>query len=222
MMSSDNLPGLFDPRDPSAPGIGVWIGGRHEDLERLASGFRVAAHQLAETWQECPDRHEGLVFPILQTYRHAIELILKSACGQVAQLIEKGNSIGVGRDTRPANLDDRLNTHSIAKLVDLFNELFPGLAIGNEPAEFPPDTKLLLESLHSWDDKGQSFRYVTSWDREKKTWAPVRPESILVDFESAIARLDEAAGLLNDGISGYLDAYGQFLDEIYSEYWSNF
>lgn len=117
---------MFGRDGPAPPGTQVWVGGHLESAEALGQAFLEAADALAEVWRSgrrtaSTDR---LALPIIQTYRHAIELMLKAGCEKTAQLIGFGQELGYGQETRPADLEDKLgSTHSIARLVTLLNDL---------------------------------------------------------------------------------------------------
>ena len=137
---------------PAPPG-GDWrntviIGGAREDDSILSQGFLDAADILVEHWKNHrPD--DTLVLPILNNYRHGIELGLKAEDG------------AADTDLQPSVLDDDLSrTHSIGDLVEKLNACLGRLQLGPD-SQLPADTTDVLESLHALDESGQALRYST-------------------------------------------------------------
>jgi hypothetical protein len=216
---------MFGRDGPAPPGTQVWVGGHLESAEALGQAFLEAADALAEVWRSgrrtaSTDR---LALPIIQTYRHAIELMLKAGCEKTAQLIGFGQELGYGQETRPADLEDELgSTHSIARLVTLLNDLLSGLA-DSGAGKMPTETASMLQYLHDLDEHGMAFRYASKRVGKGKMvkWEPVRPAVTLLDLDHATTQLHEAAGMLSAGLMSYLDAYEQWLQEMWGEYQSN-
>lgn len=232
-MDMAHEPDLFDSLEGVVPVRLVRLGGRNEDLWRLGTAYRQAADILAQLWiqddfrniESLRDLHiwdaDSLALPILQTYRHSIELLLKAACKRAAQLVGRGLEMGFGKEARPEDLDKQLTkTHGLSGLVDLFNEISEGLAAG-DTAKLDSETAHVLKQLHQWDARGTAFRYVTQYDRGAKEEVAIRPGEMTLDVGSALVRLGDAAKLLDDGVSGYLDAYEEWLDNMWSEYREN-
>jgi hypothetical protein len=80
--------GITSTARPGRAGVSEFHRGGHESPERVAASFLEAAGRLAENWRTEPERSYELpiVLPILQNYRHAIELILKAACLRIQKL----------------------------------------------------------------------------------------------------------------------------------------
>jgi hypothetical protein len=193
---------------PDAPEH-AWIGGKYESYETLAKSFLDGADTMALAWAESP--HERLALPIMQTYRHAIELALKGLCEQAAQHITFGLHMSIGHDTRPAKLTERLGrSHSIAELVELFIEIAKGLA-GSESGQLPAGTVAILKKLHDMDSNGQTFRYATAYNKQNKTFDPVRPVEEPIELRRLVNELHQAGGMLIYGAFGWLDAYFEWL-----------
>lgn len=216
---------LFGREGPVPLGAQVRVGGHLESAEALGQAFLQAADTLAEAWRSGPDTvaMDRLALPIIQTYRHSIELMLKAGCEKTAQLVGFSRELGYGRDARPSDLHAKLgSTHSIARLVTLLNDLLGGLA-DSGAGKMPTKTTEMLQYLHDLDEHGMAFRYASRkvGRGSLAKWEPVRPALTLVDLDNAITQLHEAAGMLNGGLMTYLDVYEDWLQEMWSEYQSN-
>lgn len=72
-------PTLFGRVGSTPESACVWVGGWLETSEALGNSFLEAADALGELWLASPapyDRNR-LAIPIVQTYRHAIELLMR-------------------------------------------------------------------------------------------------------------------------------------------------
>ena len=52
-------------------------------------------------------------------------------------------------------------------------------------------------------------------------WEQVRPETVEVDLDAAITRLHDAAQMIEGGFGGWIDAYHDYLQDMWREYESN-
>ena len=214
---------LFSPLDPEGEEIPVYIGGEAEQPWRLANSFLLAADTLADAWRLVARGHghePDTALPIIQTYRHAIELSLKSHCLRTKNLLSFGGHMGIGTDKAPTDLEKQLSTHSIAQLVKILESMLEGLAVGEEGRRLPDETAQILTYLHDLDARGEAFRYATRAVPGSKMlkWEPIRPDPTLVYLDSAMTRLHNAAQMLAWGVDGYLDAYEEYLQDMWREY----
>lgn len=189
------------------------IGGCGDDDNHLAAGYRLLANAGVRQWQEAPGRsraQDWIIVPILNAYRHSIELALKAgirdaaACERMSGLAEPDGS--------PDAVERRLSrTHS---LKDLAEELRGSL--GRLKLDQAGAVGEVLDALHESDAPGQTFRY--SSVKEGKgaglKFVPARPDELAVDFVATAARLDETAALLIDGLSLMLENYAEMQREI--------
>jgi hypothetical protein len=197
---------------PVPPG-GDWrntviIGGASEDDSILAQGFLDAADILVEHWKNHrPD--DTLVLPILNNYRHGIELGLKVAIRDAAARLREDGAADT--DLQPSALDDELSrTHSIGDLVRKLNACLGRLQLGPD-SQLPADTMDVLESLHALDESGQALRYSTikTGRGNARRLVPARAAEQQFDLESVAAALSDAGTLVADGISGVLEQYAE-------------
>jgi len=96
----------------------------------------------------------------LQTYRHAIELLLKAGCLEIARLQRFTLKMGYGKATEPDDLESVLgNMHGIGELIEVLNNLMDGLDVDRETSKLPEEVQEALAFLHDADERGQAFRY---------------------------------------------------------------
>jgi hypothetical protein len=215
---------LFSPLDADSVEIPTYIGAEAEEPWRLANSFLLAADTLAAAWRAADHgREPETALPIIQTYRHAIELSLKSHCLRTRDFIAFGGRMGIGTDRAPVDLEKQLSTHSIARLVEILESLLERLAVGDEGRKLPEETARVLRYLHDLDAGGMAFRYATRPEPGTKgmVWEPIRPEPTPIYLDSAITRLHKAAQMLAWGVDGYLDAYEEHLQDMWREYERN-
>jgi hypothetical protein len=191
----------------------------------VSLAFMRAAELLADAWRSAQGTRQAqdfeIALPIIQTYRHAIELILKARCFEVAKLVTLGSSMGYGHDTVPPDLENKLgHTHAIADVIDILNALMDGLDVHDDSRDLPAEVSQTLDYLQAVDARGTAFRYATEQVKGVKPpqWQQVRPNDTLIYLDSAITRLRDAAELLAYGLSGYLGAYEDTLMGLYSEW----
>jgi hypothetical protein len=197
---------------------GAWhevaiIGGSREDDGALAAGFIKAAEVLVEHW-ETHRPNDLLVLPILANYRHGIELALKDGIRTAAVCAARDGVDEPALD--PGVLDtDLASTHSIGRLVKMLTAVLDQLELG-EARRLPPDVLELLQSLHVFDESGQSFRYATvkvGSGRARKL-VPARPDQVSFDLSAVAAVLHNAATILLNGVSGVLEYYSRYQDDM--------
>lgn len=189
------------------------IGGAGEDDNHLATGYRALANAGVEQWRQAPRRNRAqdwIIVPILNAYRHSIELALKAGIRDAAACVRM---FGLEEpDGSPEAVERRLSrTHS---LKDLADELRAWLARLNlDQAESVGD---VLDALHQLDATGQTFRYssVKEGKGEGLKFVPARPDELAVNFPATAAALDETAALLIDGLSLMLENYADVQREI--------
>lgn len=202
----------------------VRIGGRMESPENIGRAFLKGADRLADAWRLSGSRDDDLALPILHMYRHAIELLLKWACFEVRDCVTWGRRMGIGEPTVPADFAARLRTHSIANLVELYEEVSAGLSTSAASTRLPEETAVVFRQLHDYDTRGQSFRYGSQAVIEGKKvlgWAQVRPEPEEIHLDAAITRLHGAADMIVGGFANWIGAYSDYLGDMWTEYCAN-
>lgn len=220
-------PELFSqlyPLDDEPP---TYIGGRHEHEDQLAESFLPAADELAEAWREKskPHRELKIALPIIQNYRHAIELGLKAQCFKARELLIKEDALS--KEVDLSGLDDLANelgrTHSIETVIVRLNDLMSRLSVDQSSVTLPDKTETTLAYLHDLDAGGMAFRYATEavavavpGSKKQKVWKPVRPAETAIYLQSTITRLQDAATLIIWGMTGFLQEYDDYLNDMYA------
>lgn len=213
-MTSNQVRPLLTPVSAN----GAWhdiaiIGGSREDDGALAAGFIKAAEVLTEHW-EAHRPNDRLALPILANYRHGIELALKDGIRTAAVCAARDGVDDPALDPMKLNAD-LASTHSIGRLVEKLTAVLNQLELG-EARRFPPDVLEVLHSLHVLDETGQNFRYATvnfGAGKARKLVA-ARPDQVHFDLSAAAAVLHGAATILLNGVSGVLDSYSQYQDDL--------
>jgi hypothetical protein len=193
------------------------IGGPSEDDNHLAAGYRFLAGAGVKQWQEASYRtqaHDWAVVPILNAYRHSIELALKAGIRDAAACV-RADGIG-GPDTARDAVEERLaKTHSLKTLTGELKRWtdMPNLGGYGESSEL---VNQVLHALHGIDESGQVFRYslVKQGRGKNRVLVPARPDEQAMDFVATAEALGEVAGLLIDGLSTMLYEYAEFRREL--------
>lgn len=189
------------------------VGGCGDDDNHLAAGYRLLANAGVKQWQDAPRRtraQDWIVVPILNAYRHSIELALKAGIRNAAACIRmSGLEDPYGS---PDAVERRLSrTHSLKDLAEELRVLLGRLKLDQAGAVGD-----VLDALHEADATGQTFRY--SSVKEGKgaglKVVPARPDQLAVDFAATASALDETAELLIDGLSLMLENYAEMQREI--------
>lgn len=185
------------------------IGGHMENDGVLAMGFLDAADVLVNHWRDHRP-NDLLVLPILNLYRHGIELALKD---QIREAATRLRADGITELDLAAEAVDRhlSTTHSIGELVAELNTCLGRLQLGPND-RLPDDTVEVLDSLHLLDEKGQALRYSTvKTGRGKNSkLVPARPEQQEFDFPAVATTLYDAGTLILHGVSGVLSEYADY------------
>jgi hypothetical protein len=187
----------------------AFIGGRLENDGVLAMGCLDAANILVDHWK-AGHRNDLLVLPILNLFRHGIELGLKD---QVREAAARVRADGITEpDLTPEAVDRRLlTTHSIGKLVAELNTCLGRLQLGRND-RLPDEAVEALESLHLLDEQGQALRYSTVKIGRGKSSKLVRarPEQQKFDLPEVATMLYDAGTLILYGVSGVLGDYADY------------
>lgn len=193
------------------------VGGPSEDDHHLAAGYRFLAGAGVKQWQEASYRtwaHDWAVVPILNAYRHSIELALKAGIRDAAACV-RADGIGDPDAAREAVEERLAKTHSLETLTNELNRWTDMLNLAGygESSELVDQ---VLDALHGIDESGQAFRYssVKQGKGKNRVLVPARPDVQAMDFVATAKALDEVAGLLIDGLSTMLDEYDEFRREL--------
>ncbi|WP_431247787.1 hypothetical protein [Leifsonia xyli] len=148
------MPALFRAfENTSEPWLGTFWWGRLSG--DIPDSYREAAHRLFRSRQGDGADAERILLPILYTYRHAIETLIKQAI--MASVILRSE----GQDATapdPATVEVRLRRdlrHKLADLRDFLNEHLQAL-------QFDPvgsQTSAFLDLLADLDPNGNAFRF---------------------------------------------------------------
>ena len=152
------------------------------------SGFRQAAHYLAERVCDTRREQDFLIYPIVYLYRHHIELALKS-------LITLGNFL---LDRQLSATEKRtLGQHDLADLWKLAGPLFNSVGESSGDGALPPADVEGIDSyirqLHAHDPDGQRFRYA----KTRKHASSLNPDLHNINIRDFAIALEKLADYLN-------------------------
>lgn len=122
---------------------------------RLAHCFADAAERLAATFRGGA-ADDSLLMPVLDLYRHAIELDLKHAIRYAAHL--RSNNGELKPELSPDPVDDRLQNKHRHRLMALVDELDGHLKALDQPT-VPRKVRVLITRIAASDPVGEAFRY---------------------------------------------------------------
>lgn len=193
------------------------VGGPSDDDNHLAAGYRFLANAGVAQWQEASHRtraHDWAVVPILNAFRHCIELALKAAIRDAAACV-RSDGLGEPDAARDAVEERLAKTHSLMTLSDELRRWTDLLNLGgySESSEL---VNQVLDSLHRIDESGQTFRYssVKQGKGKDRVLVAARPDEQGMDLVATAEALDEVAGLLIDGLSTMLYEHAEFRREL--------
>lgn len=181
-----------------------------EDDGLLGEGFIAAGNALVRDWTE-HGPNDLLLVPMILSYRHGLELLLKEAIRQAAACVRRD---GVSDPTiDPDAVDTWLKNKAGHQLRLLGERLDDLLAMLREDA-LPAETHATLNSLHELDPSGETFRYASSWDREGKRFIPSRrPDASHIDVVAMGKEFQAVASLIGGGVLTVLDLYREMQSE---------
>ena len=183
-----------------------------------STGFRRAAHHLAnQVWKTSFDQ-DVVVYPIVYLYRHHVELLLKAIIRCASRLLD--------RELTKEDLK-ALGGHSLLELWQaarpLLNLVEAGLALRPPfPIEELEGVDSYIDQIHEHDPDGQNFRYARRKAKRSDPDDQMRPSLSaafkLVDigvFAGAMERLadylegiEESFGYLEDAKAEWLRQHG--------------
>lgn len=211
--TTSDAAGLLRPVAPGGHFHQVAILGWNEDDATLAMGYLEAADVLVNHWK-LNRPNDLLALPILNTYRHGIELALKAVIHVAARCLRADGHRDA--ELQPAALAEQLSgTHSIGELADQLARYLLRLDV-TEGERVPDSIMDVLKALHAADSNGQWFRYSTvrTWTGKGKArklvLEPARPDQIKFDLEAVAQQLQEAGSLIIHGGFGVLEQYEEW------------
>jgi hypothetical protein len=120
----------------------------HKTLEKwlyYAEGYKIAAELIENKLLENPEKQDFLIYPLVYTYRHYIELKLK-------EIIVEGH--GILSKTK----DFQKENHDLIKLWIEFQRTMK-LVYKDEYQAPPPTIEKKIKELHDTDKNSDGFRY---------------------------------------------------------------
>ena len=172
------------------------LGGK--GIESYAVGYKEAADVLAARFLEDWQGMDGLVYPIVFLYRHALELRLKQVIVAGQQLLD------ISVDFQ----EELLDKHKLLELWKIYRKILRGVKCW--PAD-PPQTldaiEALVKDFDEKDPEGINFRYPHTIKR--KGGKPTLPNLTHVDIKN----LHEVMQRLAVFFERQMDGIGEMLRE---------
>jgi hypothetical protein len=137
------------------------VGGWPTDDAAIAAGFRRMADIAVDNWIT-RGADDGLFLPIVYTYRHAIELLLKQALREAWACLDHD---GIPQPTllrrnKPVTADEWLGTtHHLDELAGQLDGCFAVLSMHPADKTRAPEVAKIIGELHDLDPSGDAFRY---------------------------------------------------------------
>ncbi len=180
----------------------IYINGYYETGKELVN---IAINEQVGTYKK-----DTLFYPICYSYRHYIELHLKSLIIDSETLYDKMDTLGYLKNGTLSNkVSDKIdNTHNLNELFEYFCERLN--LVSDE--KFPNDIKKYIKQMHDMDKNGQKFRYYIG---KNKNINFSKQENYDVNNISKI--MEEIHNLLW-AVDSWLDHYIQMSNDIISEF----
>lgn len=153
----------------------------HDDrYYNRARSFRKAADIVLEKCMEDGDEpaNDTLFFPVLYTYRHCIELSLKSLV-----------IVGIERDFfQEEDVEKHLKKHDLAKLWNKAKQLLMDAWPNADPTPLKA-TETVINKLHQFDSDGQASRYPCNTDGKPYNYKELPDNIRLSNLKKAMDRV---------------------------------
>lgn len=173
-----------------------WVG--------YAEGFRRAGQVLVDHLARHGNEQDFLVYPIVFTYRHALEIALKQVISYGRQLLDEQGDFP---DTH--NLRDLWNT-----CRSILERVFPG---DSDLPDVSRAITYLVNELQSVDPEGDAFRYPVSSKRGGRRTPTLPGELRHIPLSRFAAEAERVLTWL-DGADTAIDVYLDHKREMEAEY----
>lgn len=169
------------------------------DLHLYAAGFREGAEVLLKVVRSTGHSQDLLVYPIVYSLRHSVELLLKQVIRAGRQLVDEP--------------DDFPDGHRLNNLWDtckpILKRIWP-----NDPSYATVESG--ITRLCELDPEGEGFRYPVSTKRHGVRAATLDEDLSHLDLGALVSDVVEVIELLDGadtGIDAYMDAKNDMLEE---------
>ncbi len=196
--------------------VGAWP----LDDAAIAAGFRRLADVAVEHWiTRGPD--DGLLLPILYTYRHAIELLLKQALREAWACLDHDGipqpTLTGHNSTKPVSADTWLgSTHNLDELARQLDDCFAVLSMHPADKTVAPGVVGIIGELHRLDASGDAFRYAQVRKPTATTFRHERAAdaSGLLPVEHVnVAQIREVCGAVISYLLGAVDVLSMYRED---------
>ena len=192
------------------------VGGYNSTRYTYINGYYEAGNELVDiaiSEQVGTHKKDTLFYPICYSYRHYLELHLKSLIIDTEILYDKMDQLEYLKNgTLSEIISDNLDTtHNINKLFELFYERLN--LVSDE--KFSDDIKRYIKQMNDMDKNGQKFRYFT--DKNNNINFSKQEQFDLKNISDIMKKVNN----LLLGVDGWLDHYIEMSNDIIYEYEAN-
>lgn len=196
-MSSSRFPWQPDANSSSATIASLAFGG---DLGIYSAGFRDGAETLLKSLQRSRYGQDMLVYPIVYSLRHAVELALKQVIWAGRRLIDVA--------------DDFPDDHDLGRLWAVCRPILQKIWTRSDDDSFT-QVEATIRKLCAIDPIGEGFRYPVSTKKQGRT-ASIHPNLEELDLKKMFEDVSETLSLL-DGADSGIDFYLEMKADTLSE-----
>ncbi len=191
-----------------------------EPKYQYINGYYEAAEVLIEEALslEAENKSHNLFYPICYSYRHYIELHLKTIIVDLEKLYMLSEELGFlknGNLLEENRVSEKLHeTHSLDKLLKYTEERVFFTQVNDE--EFPKEIAKYIRQFHEKDKSGQSFRY--SKGTSGKSSFETTPYYELGVLRSTMKEVNKILWAVDSHCDFYLEAAKSITKEMEAEY----
>ena len=157
-------------------------------------------------------------YPICYSYRHYIELHLKTIIEDLELLYEKSEKLGCLKNgvlLDENKVSEKLHeTHNLDKLLSYAEERIIYTQVNGE--NFPKDTAKFIRQFHEKDRTSQSFRY--SKTTSGKNSFDSTPYYKLEELKNVMEEINTMLWAIDSHTDYYIDMAKDMLDDLYCLY----
>ena len=192
----------------------------HQPKYQYINGYYDAGKKLVEEALklEKDRKSHNYFYPICYSYRHYLELHLKTIIEDLELLYEKSKELGYLKNgilLDENKVSEKLHeTHNLNELLSYAEQRIIYTQVNDE--EFPKDTAKFIRQFHEKDKTGQSFRY--SKTTSGKNSFDSTPYYELEELKNVMEKINTMLWAMDSHTEYYINMANDMLDDLYSSY----
>ena len=192
----------------------------HQPKYQYINGYYDAGRKLVEEALklEKDGKSHNYFYPICYSYRHYIELHLKTIIEDLELLYEKSKILGYLKNgvlLDENKVSEKLHeTHDLNELLSYAEERIIYAQVNDE--EFPKDIVKFIRQFHEKDKTGQSFRYSKTIGGKNSFVST--PYYKLEELKKVMEKINGMLWAIDSHTDYYIDMAKSIIDEIKSSY----